>query len=74
MGREFLSPKDVAGLLHISVPTVNYYTNLGLLRVEERKGNKRLYDKNEVLVNFAKIKQLRKQGYSLKLIRQHLYR
>jgi DNA-binding transcriptional MerR regulator len=70
MAKIFISPKQVAVLLGISISTVNYYTNLGLLHSEERKGNMRLYDREGVLRDFTHIKELRKKGYSLKLIGQ----
>lgn len=69
---KYLSPKEIASLLGISMATVNYYTNLGLFKSGERKGNMRLYSKAGVLKNYAKIRELRQKGYSLKLISQHL--
>ena len=72
MSEKFLSPKEIASLLGISMATVNYYTNLGLFQSEERKGNMRLYSKAGVLKNFSKIRKLRQKGYSLKLISHHL--
>ncbi len=72
MDRSMLSLNEVASLLHISAATVNYYTNIGLFRVSSRKGNRRLYDKAEVLRRIDKIKEMRSQGYPLVLIRQML--
>lgn len=72
MGEKFLSPKEIVSLLGISMATVNYYTNIGLFQPEERKGNMRLYSKAGILKNFSKIKRLRQEGYSLKLIARHL--
>jgi DNA-binding transcriptional MerR regulator len=72
MSERLLAPKEVASLLGISMATVNYYTNLGLLKSEERKGNMRLYSRDNAVRRFAKIRELRKQGYSLKLISHHL--
>lgn len=72
--KTFLSPGQVASLLHISLATVNYYTNMGLLCAEYRKKNMRLYARDRVLKDFAKIKQLRQQGYSLRLIQQQLHK
>jgi len=72
MGKGLISLKEVAELLNISVATVNYYTNLGLFRVADRKGNKRLYNKNNIISCFERIKELRKEGYSLSIIQQKL--
>ena len=67
-----ISTQKLAKLLGISVATVNYYTNLGLFQVHDRKGNSRLYDKRETASVFEKIQQMRREGYSLKLIHQKL--
>ena len=72
MSGKFLSPKEITSLLGISMATVNYYTNIGLFRAEARKGNMRQYSKAGILKNFSEIKRLRQEGYSLKLISQHL--
>jgi len=58
--------------LGISVASVNYYTNLGLFQIKDRKGNARLYDKDEVSRVFESIHKLRKEGYPLRLIQQRL--
>ena len=69
-----VSSKELAKLLGVSNATVNYYTNLGLFSIKDRKGNVRLYDKGEALSIFEKIRKLRKEGYSLRLIQQRLER
>ena len=70
MERTLLSLKEIAALLNISPATINYYTNIGLFQVGDRKGNRRLYNKQRILERFEEIKELRKAGYSLGLIRQ----
>lgn len=65
-----ISTQKLAKLLGISIATVNYYINLGLFQVRDRKGNSRLYDKRETVSVFEKIQQMRREGYSLKLIHQ----
>jgi len=72
MGRDLLSLKEIAKLLEISTATVNYYSNIGLFEVSDRKGNTRYYDKEAILRRYEKIKDLRKQGYSLSLIQKNL--
>lgn len=69
---DLVSIKDLAKYLNISVASVNYYTNLGFFNVKDRKGNKRLYDKNEIFTIYNQIHRFRKQGYTLKLIQQKL--
>ena len=48
MDGNLVTTKDLAKLLGVSVASINYYTNLGLFNAKDRKGNVRLYDKNEV--------------------------
>ena len=67
-----ITAEKLAKALGISVATINYYTNLGLFKVHDRKGNARLYDKREMMSVFEEIQQLRRDGYSLKLIHQKL--
>lgn len=59
---------EIAALSGLSKATVNYYTNLGLLRIADKQGNKRLYDAEEVRQRLEKIRDLRRSGYSLRLI------
>jgi len=63
---------ELAKLLGISVATVNYYTNLGLFTIKDRRGNVRLYDASEIRVMHDSIRHLRKEGYSLRVICQRL--
>lgn len=70
--KNLLSPKEVARILHISIASVNYYTNLGLLHPQGRTGNMRLYNKERLLKDYARIKELRNKGYSLNLIAAQL--
>jgi DNA-binding transcriptional MerR regulator len=70
MDKTLVSLKEVAQLLGVSAATANYYTNMGLFRISKRKGNCRLYDKDQTLKRFERIKSLRSQGYSLGLIQQ----
>ncbi len=72
MGETLVTTKKLAKLLGISVASVNYYTNLGLFNVKDRQGNTRLYDRNEVTSVFEVIRQLKKDGYSLRLIQKKL--
>jgi len=69
-----ISPAEIVKRYSISYQTLNYYTNLGLLSVADKKGNKRLYDEKELINNLKQIQKLRKEGYPLRLIRKILYR
>ena len=70
MAKELIAIEEVAKVVGMSVASINYYSNLGILEPASRKGNKRLYDKAECVAKFQKIKDLRKKGFSLKLIQQ----
>jgi DNA-binding transcriptional MerR regulator len=43
---------------------------MGLLHIADKQGNKRLYDKAGVKERLEKMKELRRSGYSLRLIRK----
>ncbi len=71
---KYVTTKELAKILGISVASVNYYTNMGLFQIRDRKGNKRLYGRAEVVGVFERIRQFRKEGYPLRLIQQRLER
>jgi DNA-binding transcriptional MerR regulator len=71
MGKK-LTVNDVAKLSGLSVSSVNYYTNMGLIVVAEKKGNKRLYDQDDVQRRLKKISEMMNMGYTLRLI-QHQF-
>lgn len=72
MSANLVTTKELAKLLGVSIASVNYYTNLGFFNIRERKGNTRLYDKNEIITTYRRMGELRKEGYSLRLIQQRL--
>ncbi|MCK5580676.1 MAG: MerR family transcriptional regulator [Candidatus Omnitrophica bacterium] len=68
--RELINVEEVAGLFDISKATVNYYTNIGLIIVHQKKKNKRLYDKEDVSRRIEKIRNMMNMGYTLRLIQR----
>ena len=70
--QKIISATEIVNKYGISYQTVNYYTCLGLLAVVRVKGNKRLYDKEDVEERLKRIDELKKRGYPLKVIRQEL--
>ncbi|MFH1519479.1 MAG: MerR family transcriptional regulator [Candidatus Omnitrophota bacterium] len=72
MRNSLITTYQLSKLLGVSVASVNYYTNLGLFKVKDRKGNARLYDREEINNTYKTIQRLRKEGYSLMLIKQRL--
>lgn len=68
------SAMDIVKKFKLSYQTVNYYTNLGLLKVTKGKGNKRYYHKQDVERRLEEINSLKRRGYPLRLICELLSR
>ncbi len=69
---KLISAVEIVKEYGLSYQTVNYYTNLGFLRVIENKGNKRFYDRKDVEGCIERIKEFKRRGYPLRLIREEL--
>ncbi len=69
---KLIAPAEIVLKYKISYQTLNYYTNLGLLHPENKKGNKRMFDEEHVRINLEKIQKLKNEGYTLRLIRNLL--
>ena len=63
-----VSTKEVTRRYDLSYQTLNYYTNMGFFNVIERRGNARMYDDNEVKEKIKYIRELKNEGYPLRLI------
>lgn len=72
MSEHLVTGQELVKLLGISSATVNYYTNMGLFNVKDRRGNMRLYEKDEVKELHDQIRKMRKEGYSLRIIQERL--
>ena len=72
MTETLLTVEELVKLLGISSATVNYYTNLGLFRIKDRRGNKRLYEKNETKELHDHIRKMRRDGYPLRIIQERM--
>lgn len=68
--RDLITVEEVAIQFDISKATVNYYTNVGLINVHQKKKNKRLYDKKDVTMRIEKIREMMNMGYTLRLIQR----
>ncbi len=69
---KIISAKEISQVYTITYQTVNHYTDLGLLPVAGRKGNARFYNNAIVERRLKEIRDLAKEGYSLRLIRKRL--
>ena len=72
MTDNLVTSEELVKLLGVSSATVNYYTNLGLFKIKDRRGNRRLYEKNEIRELHDQIRKMRKEGYSLRIIHERL--
>jgi len=72
MFKNLILSRDIVKRFNIPYSTITHYTNMGFLTVVSRKGNKRLYDENEVKTRLAEITKLVNEGYPLRLIRKML--
>ena len=72
MPGKLIYSKDIVARYNIPYSTVTHYTNMGFLTVVTRKGNRRLYDEDEVREQLQKITRLIEEGYPLRLIRKKL--
>ncbi len=69
-----ISTKEIVEKYGLPYSTVNHYTIIGLLAVEARRRNVRLYDEAEVEEKLTRIMKLRDKGYPLHLIQKKLYK
>ena len=72
MLKHFILSRDIVAKYNIPYSTITHYTNMGFFTVVSRKGNKRLYNEDEVRVKLEKITNLVHEGYPLRLIRKML--
>ncbi len=69
---DHLTAKDLAKKYKVNYPTVNYYTDIGLLSIVRRQGNRRYYSDKEVRARLETITQMANEGYPLRLIRKKI--
>jgi DNA-binding transcriptional MerR regulator len=72
-GSGLVSAQEITKRYKIGYPTINYYTDLGLLSIVKREGNKRLYNAKEVSARLGAISRLMNEGYPLRLIRKQIF-
>lgn len=63
-----LTAKDIARKFKLGYPTINYYTDLGLLEIVKKEGNKRLYSGRQVKDRLSRVAKMVNEGYPLRLI------
>ncbi len=70
MTKNLITVEEVAKRFDISTATVNYYTNIGLIQVLQKKKNRRLYDGQDVAKRINEIREKLNMGYTLRLIQR----
>lgn len=68
LNEDLIDINEVANILHISIPAVRDYKKRGLIRIADKKGNKDLYNKADILLRYSIITDMRRKGHSLSQI------
>jgi len=63
---------DLARSLGVSIPTISYYTKLGLFKTAGKTEGGFLYDIEKIRERLERIEQLKKQGFTLKQIKEEI--
>lgn len=72
ISEELIDIKEVAETLGKSVESIRKYKNFGIIRVTDKRGNKDLFDKEEILKIRERLRDLRLKGLSLSQIADQL--
>ncbi|WP_316569598.1 MerR family transcriptional regulator [Neobacillus sp. YIM B06451] len=71
LGNEKLKIGELAELTNVTKRTIDYYTNMGLLKAERSASNYRYYDRSSI-ERIELIEQRKKQGKSLDEIKREI--
>jgi DNA-binding transcriptional MerR regulator len=69
---KLITAKEISSKYALSYQVINRYTDAGLLTIVLKKGNIRLYNREQVKKRIRQIQDLIREGYSLVLIRKKL--
>ena len=69
---KLITAKEISARFGLSYQVINRYTDAGLLSIVIKKGNIRLYNREQVTKRIRQIQDLIREGYSLVLIRKKL--
>ena len=72
INEQLIDIKEVAEALGKSVESIRKYKNFGIIRVTDKRGNKDLFDKDEILKIRERLRDLRLKGLSLSQIADQL--
>jgi len=71
-GDQLIDIKEVADTFDKSIESIRKYKNFGIIRVTDKRGNKDLFDRDEILKVRDRLRSLRLQGLSLSQIADQL--
>ena len=71
-GTQLIDIKEVADTFGKSIESIRKYKNFGIIRVSDKRGNKDLFDREEILKIRDRLRSLRLQGLSLSQIADQL--
>ena len=71
-GIQLIDIKEVADTFGKSIESIRKYKNFGIIRVTDKRGNKDLFDRDEILKIRDRLRSLRLQGLSLSQIADQL--
>ena len=71
-GVQLIDIKEVAYMFGKSIESIRKYKNFGIIRVTDKRGNKDLFDRDQVLKIRDRLRSLRLQGLSLSQIADQL--
>jgi CheY-like chemotaxis protein len=71
-GVQLIGIKEVADTFGKSIESIRKYKNFGIIRVTDKRGNKDLFDRDQVLKVRDRLRSLRLQGLSLSQIADQL--
>ena len=71
-GAQLIDIKEVADTFGKSIESIRKYKNFGIIRVSDKRGNKDLFDREEILKIRDRLRSLRLQGLSLSQIADQL--
>ncbi len=67
-----VSIQEISSRTGLSLSSLNYYVNMGLLSIADRQGNRRLFVESQAIRHLDEISRLRREGYPLRIIRHRL--
>ena len=72
ISEQLIDIQEVADTFGKSVESIRKYKNFGIIRVSDKRGNKDLFDRSEIMAIRGRLRELRLKGLSLAQIADQL--